>query len=437
MQSSEGDAQRDHDTPALGSHNHTDWQQVGDSSNYGRGKRQRCPNQHYTGDIWANYRNHELLPKKVRTGVLIDQYHHSLNWEQTIDMVRSGDLQSLLAQIELETDPDAGTMEALFPMALAAKANANDNPNWDQAMNGPNAKGYMKACKIELNTLEGKEAWDVIPRQPWMNILPRTWAFKCKRCPDGMVQKLKARFCVHGDRQVEGVDFIDTFAPVINWQTVRLMLILSLILNLQTKQVDYTAAFLHAPIDKDPNWDTMNLEERNQSRVYIQMPRGFSKLGKVLKLKRSLYGLNQSPHNFFQHLKSKLESIGFELAEDTDPCLFLSDKVICLVYVDDTLFYSPKAEYIDEAIEKLRTAGIELDIEQDVARFLGVHIDQDPAKGTVKLSQKGLAICIVRALGVDHLQLPKCDWNTPISTWPLKTGPNICGQSVCLIYTRA
>ena len=171
MQSSEGDAQHDRDTPTLGSHKHTDWQQVGDSSDYGRGKSQRCPNQHYTGDIWANYQNHELLPKKVRTGVLNDQYLHSLNWEQTIDMVQSGDLQSLLAQIELETDPDTGTVEALFPMALAAKANADNNPNWDQAMNGPYAKGYMKACEIELNTLEGKEAWDVIP-SPTMDECP-------------------------------------------------------------------------------------------------------------------------------------------------------------------------------------------------------------------------------------------------------------------------
>ena len=294
-QSSEGDAQCDHDTPTLGSHKRTNWQQIGDSSNYGRGKCQKRPNQHYMGDIWANYRNHKLLPKKVRTGVLYDQYLHSLNWEQTINMVQSGDLQSLLAQIELETDPDAGMVEALFPMALAAKANADDNPNWDQAMNGPNAKGNMKACKIELNTLEGKEAWDIIPRQPWMNVLPGTWAFKCKRYPNRMVRKLKAWFCVCGDRQVEGVDFFDTFVPVIKWQTVRLMLILSLILNLQTKQVDYTAAFLHAPIDKDPNWDTMNAEERDQGGVYVQMPRGFSKPGKVLKLKRSLYRLKQLP----------------------------------------------------------------------------------------------------------------------------------------------
>jgi len=60
--------------------------------------------------------------------------------------------------------------------------------------------------------------------------------------------------------------------------------------------------------------------------------------------------LKQLPYNFFQHLRGKLKGIGFESATDIDPCLFISDKVICLIYVDDTLFYSPKPEYVDEVI---------------------------------------------------------------------------------------
>ena len=134
------------------------------------------------------------------------------------------------------------------------------------------------------------------------------------------------------------------------------MLTLSLILGLETKQVDYTAAFVHAPI--------------GNKEVYCQMPRGFSQPGKVLKLRKSLYGLRQSPINFFRFIKSKLEGIGFHANDDVDPCLFISDKVICLVYVDDTLFYSPKQEYIDEAIQGLRDTGVQVEVEDDVAGFL-------------------------------------------------------------------
>ena len=105
-----------------------------------------------------------------------------------------------------------------------------------------------------------------------------------------------------GDKQIEGIDYFDTFASVVNWTTVRLMLILLIILGLSTHQVDYTAAFVHAPINRDPEWDNMTKEQQQRSGIYIaEMPHGFSQSGKVLKLKRSLYGLKQSPRNFFQH----------------------------------------------------------------------------------------------------------------------------------------
>jgi hypothetical protein len=117
------------------------------------------------------------------------------------------------------------------------------------------------------------------------------------------------------------------------------------------------------------------------------MPHGFQIPNHVLKLQRSLYGLKQSPRNFFLFLKSKLEGTWFRQQVDVDPCLFISDKCICLVYVDDTLFYSPKQEYIDEAIQKLWDSGMELEVEDSVAGFLGVHIDRDESNQTIKLTQ--------------------------------------------------
>jgi hypothetical protein len=94
-------------------------------------------------------------------------------------------------------------------------------------------------------------------------------------------------------------------------------------------------------------------------------------------------------------LKSKLEAIGFRSQENLDPCLFISDKVICLAYVDDTLFYSPKMEYIDEVIEKLRQQEMDLEVEGEVSGFLGVHIERNVVSGTISLTQKGLIKRIV------------------------------------------
>ena len=97
--------------------------------------------------------------------------------------------------------------------------------------------------------------------------------------------------------------------------------------------------------------------------------------------------------------EGQLEKVGFEAMTDLDPCLFVSDKVICLTYVDDTLWFSPKQEYIDEAMNKLRDVGMDLEKEDDVAGFLGVHMERQG--DNIKLTQKGLTRRIIEALGVD------------------------------------
>ena len=157
-----------------------------------------------------------------------------------------------------------------------------------------------------------------------MNILESTWAFKIKRFPDGTLRKLKARFCVRGYQQIEGVDYFETYAPVVSWLTVQLIFVIALVLNLQSVQVDYTAAFVQAPLEDD---------------VYVDMPRDFRETNQVYKLKRYLYGLKQAAQNFYQHLKQKLLAQGFRESK-LDVCLFLHNNMIVLVYVDDCIFFA-------------------------------------------------------------------------------------------------
>jgi len=341
--------------------------------------------------------------RKCKLSCIQDGFLMAMKWEYLTDFLHSNDFKLYISNMQQNTDLDQNTVEWLHPMMLMIQANAQDNPNWDEAMNGPNQEGYWEACLKEISTLQDSmQSWEVVMREPWMNVLPSTWAFKCKRYPSGEVRKLKARFCARGDKQIEGVDYFDTFAPVVNWTTVRIMLIMSIILNLSTKQVDYTAAFVHAPIDLPPHYEQMSKREQEKAGVYIEMPRGFMKPGKVLKLKKSLYGLKQAPRNFFMHLKAKLESIGFVSDPDIDPCLFVSDKVICLVYVDDTLFFSPDEIFINEVIDKLSKTDLELEVEESVAGFLGVHIDRSES-GQIKLTQEGLTKRIIEALNITDL----------------------------------
>ncbi|KAG7370589.1 reverse transcriptase RNA-dependent DNA polymerase [Nitzschia inconspicua] len=311
---------------------------------------------------YLQYANSSFKLSSLHNSVLM-----ALDWTQSRVLPSPTNYNRMMALLNLATDPFTNEIDGdLHPCLLASKASQADNPSYEEVMNGPHRAGFLEAMKLEIETLTNMYCWDVVDRIAGMNVLPSTWAFKLKRYPDGSVRKYKARFCAGGHRQIEGVDFFETFAPVVNWTTVRLLLILSQVLGLSSRQVDYTAAFIHAPI---------------HDVVYVRMPRGFAEEGKVLKLRRSLYGLKQSPRNFFLHLKSNLEACGFRNpSPDTDPCLFVWDKVVCVVYVDDTLLSSPRSEWIDEAIAQLEANGMALEVEASVAGFLG--IENEPAVHT-------------------------------------------------------
>jgi hypothetical protein len=152
----------------------------------------------------------------------------------------------------------------VHPLFLKAKSEASkeDNPSWKQAMSGPFKEEYWKAAVKEIKTLESMDVWEVVDRTDDMNVINSIWVFKLKCFPDSMVKTFKARFCARGDQQLEGVDFFETYAPVVQWTTVYLMLILEILLQLKSKQGDVTTAFVHGKLE-------------DHEKVHIEMPLGF------------------------------------------------------------------------------------------------------------------------------------------------------------------
>jgi hypothetical protein len=83
-------------------------------------------------------------------------------------------------------DYDNNTIEYMHPMMLDVQANAEDSPTWEEAFNGPDQAGYWQAMQQVLESLESKDSWDTVDRKEWMNVLPSTWEFRCKRYPVGI-----------------------------------------------------------------------------------------------------------------------------------------------------------------------------------------------------------------------------------------------------------
>ena len=349
-----------------------------------RQRRMRRRNPRYYNDEYANYlRDFRALDDNDK-------------WLATLNVARPSMLDSytaLVMDLRMHMATDSDELLHLFdPMTLSIKANADDNPTLQEALGGPDSEGFQEAMQAEIECLESMKAWDVVPRSEakGKNILGTTWVFKRKRYPDGTIRKLKARLCVRGDQQIEGVDFFETYAPVVQWSTVRLLLVMSLVLGLATKQVDYTLAFVHADIDDE---------------VYVEMPYLFSTEGYVLRLRKSLYGLRQAPLSFFKLLKSGLEARGF-VQSKYEPCLFKSKDCICLTYVDDCLFYSRSADIIDKYLESLKRpepTSFQLNVEDSVAGFLGIHMRHFEENGDrfIELTQTGLIERVLAAMGME------------------------------------
>ena len=340
-------------------------------------------NRRYHGDEFIS------LATSDRMDYVLETYN--LAFFATLDHSTANPLDHQLMLINQEMHrsiDECGIMHDWHPLYLSSKASSEDNPTLREAMVSPERRGWEEAMEVELDALEKMKVYELVPRSSVINntILDTTWAFKRKRYPDGSIRKLKARLCVRGDQQVEGVDYFQTYAPVVQWSTVRTLLVLSVTIGLKSKQVDYTNAFVQADTDTD---------------VSVEMPPMHTKDGFVWKLKKSLYGLRQSPLNFFEHLKQELEARSWT-ASSHDPCLFYKGKMTCLVYVDDCLFFGHNEDEIGDELTLLREPkpnSLSMSEESDVAGFLGILMEK--TQDGIELKQEGLIKRIITSLGLE------------------------------------
>lgn len=113
--------------------------------------------------------------------------------------------------------------------ARKVKSKDPDTLSWDEAMKSPDKEKWLDAAQIELDALVNHGTWIEVPiDEATTKILPGTWVFRRKRSPSGEIKKYKARYCCRGDLQ-EGE--FETFAPVVQWSSVRLFLVICMILG--------------------------------------------------------------------------------------------------------------------------------------------------------------------------------------------------------------
>jgi hypothetical protein len=159
---------------------------------------------------------------------------------------------------------------ALSPVPRTYRTALAD-PRWRQAM------------EEEFSALQSNNTWDLVPRPPSCNVVSGKWIFKHKFNVDSSLERYKARWVLRGFSQRPGIDFDETFSPVVKPATVRTVLTLALTHNWPIHQLDVKNAFLHGTLSET---------------VYCSQPSGFADAAHpdfVCRLNRSLYGLKQAP----------------------------------------------------------------------------------------------------------------------------------------------
>jgi hypothetical protein len=247
-----------------------------------------------------------------------------------------------------------------------------------EAINMPDSNSWLLAMKDEMKSLEKNETWDLVPLPQGRKPVGCKWVFKKKYRPDGSIDKYKARLVAKGYSQKEGIDYGEIFSPVAKLTSIRFLLSLAAANDFEIEQMDVTTAFLHGDLEEE---------------IYMSQPDYFAEKGKehlVCKLKKSLYGLKQSPRMWYQKYDTYVLSLGFTRAK-SDHCVYYKAegdrKLIIALYVDDMLFIGNSKEMISELKSQLSLKFEMKDLGS--AKFiLGMEIIRDRVGRKLWLSQR-------------------------------------------------
>ncbi|KAK2437637.1 putative mitochondrial protein [Trifolium repens] len=184
---------------------------------------------------------------------------------------------------------------------------------------------WRKAVNTELTALLKNHTWDLVKLPSHKKAIGCKWVFKLKLHADGTIERHKARLVAKGFTQTEGIDYTDTFSPVVKMTTVRVFMAIAASQNWPLFQLDVNTAFLHGDLNEE---------------VYMKAPPGLAldNPDLVCKLQRSLYGLKQASRQWNAKLTETLTSTGY-IQSKADYSLFTKKTALgytaILVYVDD------------------------------------------------------------------------------------------------------
>lgn len=244
-------------------------------------------------------------------------------------------------------------------------------PNtYEEAIQSNNSKKWNKAMNDEIKSLEENKTWKIVNKPEDKKIVEVKWIYRIKS--NGIY---KARVVAKGFQQLYEENE-EIYSPVARMTTLKVLLSTACVKNWQIEQMDVETAFLNGQI---------------KSEVYIYPPDGYDvQPNKVCLLKKSLYGLRESPRDWYECFHDFMVNMKFERSS-YDYCLYRrnvnNNKIYIILYVDDLLIFSDKNAAIKEIKGKLNKRFKMKDLGK-VKQYLGIDIEYLPEKRSMFLSQE-------------------------------------------------
>jgi hypothetical protein len=225
---------------------------------------------------------------------------------------------------------------------------------------------WRAAMQAEFDALQANDTWELVPRPPGINLVTGKWIFRHNFFANGSLDRYKARWVLRGFTQRPGIDYDETFSPVVKPATVRVVLTLALSRSWPIHQLDVKNAFLHGTLNET---------------VYSEQPSGFvdpSRPKHVCRLNKSLYGLKQAPRAWHLRIAGHLLSLGF-VESKADSSLFIyrrgADTAFLLLYVDDIVLTTSAPRLLQRIIAALQQEFSMTDM-GPLHHFLGLSVER-------------------------------------------------------------
>lgn len=194
------------------------------------------------------------------------------------------------------------------------------------ALDSDHAEKWTSAMKDEIQSLTENSTWDLVQLPSSRKAIKSKWVFKTKYDADGNIVRHKARLVAKGCSQKFGVDYNETYSPVVRYTSLRFLIALAAKRNMKIDQMDAVTAYLQGDLEEE---------------IYMDQPEGYNDgSGRFCRLNKAIYGLRQSGREWNKKLDSALMSFGLTKSR-SDPCVYFSGNflLIIAIYVDDILFF--------------------------------------------------------------------------------------------------